>query len=280
MKKTEPTVIEMQTDESKHFDSLREKADLLKKGERVIVYITFITIALFTLKLLAGLLSGSISLIGDAIDSFSDIFVMFASWFGLRVSQRSPDRKFPYGYYRVETLISLIVSVLIFFMIQVLYAQILVDYIIQFLENQDVFFTIILIFSFGEIIALIISIIVSMIILRKVVRIQVFKAILFAFLINILFWFILSFLSLWFYYPEVFSEIVGYEIIFISPLLIVYFGIYILDNITLVWIFTQITYFILFGIFMNVFYVEKRRNPISKERRKLMEKPIEKKYRW
>ena len=179
-----------------------------------------------------------------------------------------------------SVIIGSIISVLIFFMIQVLYAQILVDYIIQFLENQDVFFTIILIFSFGEIIALIISIIVSMIILRKVVRIQVFKAILFAFLINILFWFILSFLSLWFYYPEVFSEIVGYEIIFISPLLIVYFGIYILDNITLVWIFTQITYFILFGIFMNVFYVEKRRNPISKERRKLMEKPIEKKYRW
>lgn len=179
-----------------------------------------------------------------------------------------------------SVIIGSIISILIFFMIQVLYAQILVDYIIQFLENQDVFFIIIFIFSFGEIIALIISIIVSMIILRKVVRIQVFKAILFAFMINILLWFGLSFLSLWFLYPEIFSEIIGYEIIFISPLLIVYFGIYILENITLVWIFTQISYFILFGIFMNLFYVKKRKNPISKKRRKLMENPIETTFRW
>ncbi|MFX1485985.1 MAG: cation diffusion facilitator family transporter, partial [Promethearchaeota archaeon] len=105
----------MQIDESKSSDSSRERARLLKQGERLTAYSAFAAVALLTLKLLAGLLSGSISLIGDAFDAFSDIFTMSASWFGLRVSQRSPDRRFPYGYYRVENLIGLIVSVFIVF---------------------------------------------------------------------------------------------------------------------------------------------------------------------
>lgn len=109
------TMMKMQIDESKSSDSSRERARLLKQGERLTAYSAFAAVALLTLKLLAGLLSGSISLIGDAFDAFSDIFTMSASWFGLRVSQRSPDRRFPYGYYRVENLIGLIVSVFIVF---------------------------------------------------------------------------------------------------------------------------------------------------------------------
>ena len=55
---------------------------------------------------------------------------MSASLFGLKVSQRSPDRKFPYGYYRVETLVSLIVSVLII----IVGVELLRESIIQVLE--------------------------------------------------------------------------------------------------------------------------------------------------
>lgn len=122
--------IKMQTDDLKYSNTSREKAGLLKEGERLTAYTTFATVTLFTVKLLAGLLSGSISLVGDAFDSFSDIFTMSASWFGLRVSQRSPDKKFPYGYYRVETLVSLVISVLIVF----LGLELLRESIIQIIE--------------------------------------------------------------------------------------------------------------------------------------------------
>ncbi|MFX0067967.1 MAG: cation diffusion facilitator family transporter [Candidatus Hodarchaeota archaeon] len=92
-----------------------ESAKRLKEGERLTAYTALATIGLFIIKFVAGILSGSLSLMGDSFDSFSDIFVISASWFGLRISQRSPDERFPYGYYRVETFVSLLVSIFIVF---------------------------------------------------------------------------------------------------------------------------------------------------------------------
>ncbi|MFX0096963.1 MAG: cation diffusion facilitator family transporter, partial [Candidatus Hodarchaeota archaeon] len=93
----------------------KESAKRLKEGEKLTAYTALTTIGLFIMKLTAAILSGSLSLMGDSFDSFSDIFVISASWFGLRISQRSPDEKFPYGYYRVETFVSLLVSIFIVF---------------------------------------------------------------------------------------------------------------------------------------------------------------------
>lgn len=154
-------------------------------------------------------------------------------------------------------------SVMIFFMIEVLYAQVLLDYIIANLDNSNAYFNIFLIFIGGEIIALLISIGVSLLIIGNVKRISIYKAILLAFILNLVLWFAISFLSIFFIFPEVFENIIGYEILVISPILIVYFGVYVLNDITLVWIITQITYFVLFGIFLIVFY-----KPKKKERQK------------
>lgn len=85
----------------------------LKRGEKVAAYATVVTCFLFVGKMIAALLSNSVALLGDAIHSFSDIFAVLASWFGLRIAQRDPDERFPYGYYRVETLVSLVVAVII-----------------------------------------------------------------------------------------------------------------------------------------------------------------------
>ena len=85
----------------------------LKYGEKVAAYATVVTFFLFLGKMVVALLSNSVALFGDAIHSFSDIFTVLASWFGLRIAQRDPDERFPYGYYRVETLVSLVVAVII-----------------------------------------------------------------------------------------------------------------------------------------------------------------------
>lgn len=85
----------------------------LKKGERAAQYSSLINLFLAIIKGIVGFLSGSIALIADSIHSFSDIFASLAVYIGLKLSRRKPDEKFPYGYYKVETFASLIVSALI-----------------------------------------------------------------------------------------------------------------------------------------------------------------------
>jgi cation diffusion facilitator family transporter len=85
----------------------------LKKGEKAAKYSTYANLALALMKLVVGLLSGSIALLADAIHSFSDIFASVAVYIGLKLSQKGPDEKFQYGYYKFETLSSLIISIII-----------------------------------------------------------------------------------------------------------------------------------------------------------------------
>ena len=91
------------------------KFERLKKGEKAAKYATFTNFALSIMKGVFGLLSGSVALIADSINSFSDIFASLAVFIGLKLSQRKPDQKFPYGYYKAETLSSLIIAGVIVF---------------------------------------------------------------------------------------------------------------------------------------------------------------------
>lgn len=85
----------------------------LIKGQRAAKYSTLTNLALSIIKGVFGLMSGSVALIADSIHSFSDIFASLAVYIGLKLSQRKPDEKFPYGYYKAETMASLIIAVVI-----------------------------------------------------------------------------------------------------------------------------------------------------------------------
>lgn len=85
----------------------------LIKGQRAAKYSTLTNLALSVIKGVFGLMSGSVALIADSIHSFSDIFASLAVYIGLKLSQRKPDEKFPYGYYKAETMASLIIAVVI-----------------------------------------------------------------------------------------------------------------------------------------------------------------------
>ena len=85
----------------------------LKKGEIVARNMTLLTLLLSLFKAVIGYFSGSISLIADAIHGFIDTISIFASWFGLKISQRKPDQTFPYGYYKAENLTTLLISLII-----------------------------------------------------------------------------------------------------------------------------------------------------------------------
>jgi cation diffusion facilitator family transporter len=74
-----------------------------------------INLFLFVFKLIVSSLSGSLALQADAFDNLTDIIMVFAALVGIIYSKRKPNKKFPYGYYKIENIISLIISLVIFF---------------------------------------------------------------------------------------------------------------------------------------------------------------------
>ena len=64
-------------------------------------------------KLAIGLLSGSISILGDAVNNLSDAGSSVVTMIGFRLSAKPADEKHPFGHARVEYLSGLIVSALI-----------------------------------------------------------------------------------------------------------------------------------------------------------------------
>lgn len=69
----------------------------------------------FLFKLMVGLFSGSIALIADAFNSLSDTIMILILYLALRIVKKRPDKVFQYGYYRIEDLLSLFMSVMFFF---------------------------------------------------------------------------------------------------------------------------------------------------------------------
>ncbi|MHA1502434.1 MAG: hypothetical protein ACTSSB_11340 [Candidatus Heimdallarchaeota archaeon] len=148
-------------------------------------------------------------------------------------------------------IVGILVSVLFFFMIEVLFAFIIKNTVMGVLDNGIVLMLIIL----GlELLIFPIGIVVGIMMTQKTKLKSVLKASLMAFICNLLFLIFISYISLFIAYPEVFSEVSGVEIILIVPQVLVYFGIYILNNVILLFIFSVVSYFIFYIIFLDVFH--------------------------
>jgi cation diffusion facilitator family transporter len=72
-----------------------------------------INAALALIKLLAGILGTSYALVADALESTLDVFSSLIVWGGLRISTRSADETFPFGYGKAEPLATVVVSFLL-----------------------------------------------------------------------------------------------------------------------------------------------------------------------
>ena len=70
-------------------------------------------ILLFTIKVIFGILSASISIIADAINNLSDSASSILTIFSFKIASKPPDEKHPYGHERIEYIISLFIAVLI-----------------------------------------------------------------------------------------------------------------------------------------------------------------------
>lgn len=92
-----------------------KKEIVLKKGQKAVEVSALVSLALAILKGAAGFLSGSVALLSSALDSFVDLVGQATSWLGFKISQRKPDQHFPYGYYKAESLATLVISFFIIY---------------------------------------------------------------------------------------------------------------------------------------------------------------------
>ncbi len=70
--------------------------------------------SLIILKVIAGLISGSVSIISEAIHSSMDLIAALIAFFSVKVSDNPPDSRHPYGHGKVENISGVIEALLIF----------------------------------------------------------------------------------------------------------------------------------------------------------------------
>lgn len=69
---------------------------------------------LIIMKLVVGIISGSVSIISEAIHSSVDLMAAIIAFFSVRVSDNPPDSRHPYGHGKVENISGVIEALLIF----------------------------------------------------------------------------------------------------------------------------------------------------------------------
>ncbi|MHA1654370.1 MAG: cation diffusion facilitator family transporter [Candidatus Thorarchaeota archaeon] len=84
-----------------------------REGETVAKVSVLAMIVLTVVKGVVGWTYHSVALLADALNSLSDILGSALIWSGLKLAGKPPNERFPYGYYRGETLASLFVSIMI-----------------------------------------------------------------------------------------------------------------------------------------------------------------------
>lgn len=88
----------------------REKQ--IKKASRIVIAGNSV---LAVLKVTVGLLAGSLAVVADGIDSCSDIITSTIILITANILSRPPDKKYPYGYGRADTIATKALSFIIFF---------------------------------------------------------------------------------------------------------------------------------------------------------------------
>ncbi|HNT29736.1 MAG TPA: cation diffusion facilitator family transporter [bacterium] len=66
---------------------------------------------LFSIKISAGIMSGSLAVISDALNSFSDIISSFITYVAIKLGQKGADADHPFGHARAEPLAGLVIAI-------------------------------------------------------------------------------------------------------------------------------------------------------------------------
>jgi len=88
--------------------------ELVKEKKKIALYSILVNLFLSLLKITAGVISGSASLIADGIHSLADLAAAISVYAGIVIANMKV-KGFPYGLYKVENIISLVSAFAIFF---------------------------------------------------------------------------------------------------------------------------------------------------------------------
>ncbi len=73
-----------------------------------------VIIGLVGLKVAVGLITGSLSVLAQAADSFLDLFAVFVTFFAIRIALKPADKEHPFGHGKAENISAIVQAILIF----------------------------------------------------------------------------------------------------------------------------------------------------------------------
>lgn len=80
-------------------------------GKRIAKISVVTLLAIGIVEIITGYLSGSVVATADGIDSISDSMISFIVLLGLRIAHKPADKKFHFGYHKVESFAALIAAI-------------------------------------------------------------------------------------------------------------------------------------------------------------------------
>ena len=96
-------------------NSLTSSSTLVREGiiaGKRIAKISVVTLLVIgVVEIVTGYLSGSVVATADGIDSVSDAMISFIVLLGLRIAHRPADKKFHFGYHKVESFAALMAAI-------------------------------------------------------------------------------------------------------------------------------------------------------------------------
>jgi len=106
---------EIETSSIQNKNSLIPSSTLVREGitaGKRIAKISVVTLlAIGVVEIVTGYLSGSVVATADGIDSVSDAMISFIVLLGLRIAHKPADKKFHFGYHKVESLAALMAAI-------------------------------------------------------------------------------------------------------------------------------------------------------------------------
>lgn len=86
----------------------------MEKSEKIALQAILVAFFIFGIKLIAAIITGSIALKAEAFHTLTDFIASFTVYAGLKIAKRK-TKSFPYGLYKIENLISVVISLLVLF---------------------------------------------------------------------------------------------------------------------------------------------------------------------
>ncbi len=99
----------------KNYKNTNEEKVREAHGKLASVFGIVSNLVLFGIKLFAGILSASISIIADSINNLSDMGSSLITLIGFKLASAPADEEHPYGHQRIEYISGLVVSIIILF---------------------------------------------------------------------------------------------------------------------------------------------------------------------